>query len=99
MLFHRGCAVSSRRSSGDVDTPASLAALLGRPLLVYLAGLVAVQIYADLLHALLFGYERLQFLPLMLLSVYTAAGVVASWLLYYRAYLLAPPKAMAAAQR
>ncbi|KAI9595359.1 glucosyltransferase Alg8 [Syncephalis fuscata] len=61
--------------------------ILGRPLCIYLVGLIGVQTYAGLIHTALFGLERLEFLPLMLLSVYCAVGVTVSWLWLYRGFL------------
>ncbi|KAJ1559649.1 glycosyl transferase, partial [Cladochytrium tenue] len=46
----------------------------------YLWGLVGVQAYADVVHGWLAGPGgRLEFLPLMLTSVYCAVGVVYAW--------------------
>ncbi|RKP09944.1 glycosyltransferase family 57 protein [Thamnocephalis sphaerospora] len=61
--------------------------LFGRPLQLYLAGLCAVQTYAGLGHQLLFGSERMEFLPLMILSVYCALGVVVSWIQLYVVFM------------
>jgi hypothetical protein len=69
----------------------SLTATLGQPLCIYLVGLVAAQAYAGFLHTALFGLEQLEFLPLMLLSVYCAIGVIASWLWLYYEYLWPTP--------
>lgn len=59
--------------------PPSSGALLAPVVLVYLAGLVAVQLYCSVLHPLLRA-PRLPFLPLMLNSVYCALGVSAVWM-------------------
>lgn len=65
---------------------AALRARFGRQLrfgvleTLYLGGLAAVYAFYAFGHRLVFG-ERLEFLPLMLLSTYTALGVVYSWLL------------------
>ena len=45
----------------------------------YLAGLVAVELYATWFHPRIWD-ESLPFLPLMLISVYCAAGMVWIWL-------------------
>ncbi|KAI8049596.1 glycosyl transferase [Syncephalis plumigaleata] len=78
-------------SSSEQDTHhhhhRHLVTILGRPLCIYLVGLIAVQTYAGLLHSLLFGIDRLAFLPLMLLSVYCAVGVIASWFMLYYEFL------------
>lgn len=54
--------------------------LLGRLQWWYLAiGLPAVEVYVAVGHSALFGTGRLEFLPLMLTSVYCAAGMVFTW--------------------
>ncbi|KAJ5900695.1 Dolichyl pyrophosphate Glc1Man9GlcNAc2 alpha-1-3-glucosyltransferase [Penicillium subrubescens] len=40
---------------------------------------IPVVLYSSLLHHLIFGSQRLQFLPLMVMSSYSALGVVGSW--------------------
>ncbi|KNA24082.1 hypothetical protein SOVF_018370 isoform A [Spinacia oleracea] len=45
----------------------------------YLLGLVAVEIWGQFLHTLFFG-NKLPFLPLMLVSVYSALGIMYSWI-------------------
>ncbi|RKO92977.1 glycosyl transferase [Blyttiomyces helicus] len=49
----------------------------------YLWGLVVVELYAEVGHSLLFP-NRLEFLPLMLVSVYCAIGVLWGWIRLYR---------------
>ncbi|XP_072957766.1 dolichyl pyrophosphate Glc1Man9GlcNAc2 alpha-1,3-glucosyltransferase [Typha angustifolia] len=44
----------------------------------YLLGLVVVELWCQLLHPLIFG-SRLPFLPLMLVSLYCAIGMMYSW--------------------
>ncbi|ONK71805.1 uncharacterized protein A4U43_C04F12580 [Asparagus officinalis] len=44
----------------------------------YLFGLVFIEIWGQILHPYLFG-SKLQFLPLMLISVYCAIGMMYSW--------------------
>ncbi|GAU42290.1 hypothetical protein TSUD_81990 [Trifolium subterraneum] len=46
---------------------------------VYLTGLVVVEIWGQFLHPLLFG-DKLAFMPLMLISVYCALGIMYSWI-------------------
>jgi alpha-1,3-glucosyltransferase len=46
---------------------------------VYLAGLVVVEIWGQFLHPLLFG-DKYAFMPLMLISVYCALGIMYSWI-------------------
>ncbi|KAF9292426.1 glycosyl transferase [Mortierella alpina] len=53
---------------------------------LYVLGCVPVQLYVNVLHEYFFGQETLAFLPLMITSVYAAAGVVYGWLLYSAAY-------------
>ncbi|KAL8542602.1 hypothetical protein ACS0TY_003473 [Phlomoides rotata] len=45
----------------------------------YLLGLLAVEIWGQLLHPLIFG-DRLPFLPLMMISIYCGLGMVYSWI-------------------
>jgi alpha-1,3-glucosyltransferase len=53
---------------------------------IYHVAAVGVVIYTSLGHTALFG-EQLEFLPLMITSVYCAAGVVGSWICYLVLYL------------
>jgi alpha-1,3-glucosyltransferase len=46
---------------------------------LYLTLSIPVVLYSSLLHHLIFGSQRLQFLPLMFMSSYSALGVVGSW--------------------
>lgn len=46
---------------------------------LYLTLSIPVVLYSSLLHHLIFGSHRLQFLPLMFMSSYSALGVVGSW--------------------
>jgi len=46
---------------------------------IYLVGLVVVEIWGQFLHPLLLG-DKLAFLPLMLISVYCALGIMYSWI-------------------
>ncbi|URE00499.1 ALG6, ALG8 glycosyltransferase family [Musa troglodytarum] len=45
---------------------------------IYLLGLLGVELWGQLLHPYIFG-SRLPFLPLMLISIYCAAGMMYSW--------------------
>ncbi|CAO3669641.1 unnamed protein product [Umbelopsis ramanniana] len=47
---------------------------------LYLVGLVVLQLYTDVLHTVIFGTGKLEFLPLMMISIYTALGVCYGWL-------------------
>lgn len=47
--------------------------------LLYLTISIPLIIYCSLIHHIIFGLERLQFLPLMFMSSYSALGVVGSW--------------------
>jgi alpha-1,3-glucosyltransferase len=53
---------------------------------VYLLGLVALHAYYTLGHTLVFG-ARMEFLPLLLTSVYCALGIVYTYAALYRHYL------------
>lgn len=46
---------------------------------LYLTLSIPLVLYSSLLHHLIFGSQRLQFLPLMFMSSYSALGVVGSW--------------------
>lgn len=54
---------------------------------IYLAGLVVVEIWGQFLHPLLFG-DKLAFLPLMLISVYCALGIMYSWIWQLRSIVI-----------
>ncbi|KAL0089991.1 glycosyltransferase family 57 protein [Phycomyces blakesleeanus] len=72
-----------------------LARCLARPLksiltyaeMYYIIGIIGVQIYTDIGHNLIFGSKTLQFLPLMLTSVYCAVGIIYGWGLFMREFL------------
>lgn len=53
--------------------------LFDRFSLLYIAIAIPLIAYCSLLHEAVFG-EKLEFLPLMFVSSYSAVGVVASWL-------------------
>ena len=53
--------------------------LLDRAGLLYIAVAVPLTLYCSLVHGLVFG-DRLEFVPLMFTSTYSALGVVGSWL-------------------
>ncbi|XP_015066006.1 probable dolichyl pyrophosphate Glc1Man9GlcNAc2 alpha-1,3-glucosyltransferase [Solanum pennellii] len=46
---------------------------------LYLLGLVAVEIYGQFVHPIIFA-ERLPFMPLMMISIYCAFGMMYSWI-------------------
>ncbi|KAF9969342.1 glycosyl transferase [Actinomortierella ambigua] len=53
---------------------------------LYVVGFVPVQTYVLAVHGWVFGEDKMAFLPLMITSVYCAAGVVYGWLLYSYAF-------------
>ncbi|KAJ5737030.1 uncharacterized protein N7483_002155 [Penicillium malachiteum] len=57
--------------------------------LLYLTFAIPLIVYCSLLHQLIFGFERLQFLPLMFMSSYSALGVVGSWIGFMVVYFTA----------
>ncbi|KAE8363380.1 Dolichyl pyrophosphate Glc1Man9GlcNAc2 alpha-1,3-glucosyltransferase [Aspergillus caelatus] len=57
--------------------------------LLYLAVAIPLIIYCSLLHQLIFGLERYEFLPLMFMSSYSALGVVGSWIGFMVVYFTA----------
>ena len=52
--------------------------LLDRFSLLYIAVSIPLIVYCSLVHGVVFG-EKLEFLPLMFTSSYSAVGVVGSW--------------------
>ncbi|KAI8372861.1 glycosyltransferase family 57 protein [Radiomyces spectabilis] len=46
----------------------------------YLVGLVGLQVYTSVLHETLFGAHKLEFLPLLVTSIYCAIGIVYGWI-------------------
>lgn len=54
----------------------------------YLYGLVLLQCYTGFIHNMVFGADRLQFLPLMITSLYCAVGIVYGWTYFMLDYLL-----------
>lgn len=71
----------------SVKTP--LRNLLSAMELNYLFGLILLQCYTGFIHDLVFGVDRLQFLPLMATSLYCAIGIVYGWSYFMLSYLLA----------
>ncbi|KAJ5526451.1 hypothetical protein N7494_013101 [Penicillium frequentans] len=57
--------------------------------LLYLTIAIPLIVYCSLLHQLIFGFERLQFLPLMFMSSYSALGVLGSWIGFMVVYFTA----------
>jgi alpha-1,3-glucosyltransferase len=57
--------------------------------LLYLTISIPLIVYCSLGHHLIFGCERLQFLPLMFMSSYSALGVVGSWVGFMVVYFIA----------
>ncbi|KAJ5315489.1 hypothetical protein N7476_005796 [Penicillium atrosanguineum] len=57
--------------------------------LLYLTISIPLIIYCSLGHYLIFGWERLQFLPLMFMSSYSALGLVGSWIGFMVVYFTA----------
>lgn len=55
--------------------------------MAYLLGLVGIQMYTSTMHPVLFGANRLEFLPLLLTSVYCAMGIMYGWAMAMYAYL------------
>lgn len=69
----------SRRVSGRIQTKSlPLWTLWDK---AYVIGAICVFIYAEMIHPMLFGIERLPFLPLMIVSVYGAIGVTVCWII------------------
>jgi len=53
--------------------------LLDRFSLLYITVAIPLIVYSSLVHQLVFGWGRYEFLPLMFMSSYSALGVVGSW--------------------
>ena len=54
--------------------------------LIYAVGIFVLSLYCAFVHGILFG-DHLEFLPLMLISTYSAVGVFGSWLWALSIYL------------
>lgn len=54
---------------------------------LYVMGLWLLQLYTDVLHTVIFGTGKLEFLPLMMTSVYTAVGVCYVWVRLMYGYI------------
>lgn len=63
--------------------------LVDRFSLLYITISIPLIIYTSLVHQLVFGLERYQFLPLMFTSSYSALGVVGSWVGFMVVYFTA----------
>lgn len=63
--------------------------LLSAMELNYLFGLALLQCYTGFIHDIIFGVDRLQFLPLMATSLYCAIGIVYGWSYFMLNYLTA----------
>jgi alpha-1,3-glucosyltransferase len=63
--------------------------LFDRFSLLYLTVSIPLIIYCSLGHQLIFGWDRLEFLPLMFMSSYCALGVVGSWVGFMVVYFTA----------
>ncbi|KAL2797547.1 glycosyl transferase [Aspergillus keveii] len=63
--------------------------LVDRFSLLYITVSIPLIIYCSLIHQLVFGLERYQFLPLMFMSSYSALGVVGSWVGFMVVYFTA----------
>lgn len=53
---------------------------------IYVFILPILTIYETIIHKIIFG-EALPFLPLALISIYCAIGIIYSWILYYYMFL------------
>ncbi|KAG1079557.1 hypothetical protein G6F42_023704 [Rhizopus arrhizus] len=53
----------------------------------YLMGLLVLQLYTGVIHDVVFGQNKLQFLPLMVTSLYCSVGIVYGWALFMVNYL------------
>ncbi|KAA8499421.1 Dolichyl pyrophosphate Glc1Man9GlcNAc2 alpha-1,3-glucosyltransferase [Porphyridium purpureum] len=46
---------------------------------LYMRGFVVLELYCQFVHTWWFGHDRMHFLPLMLVSMYAACGVLVAW--------------------
>ena len=75
---------AARRKDVDASSPV---VLLGQFQWAYLLiGLPALEVYGTWGHGVLFGTGRMEFLPLMLVSVYCAVGVSAAFVVQLCGY-------------
>ncbi|KAK4267914.1 hypothetical protein QN277_024634 [Acacia crassicarpa] len=85
----------SAQFSDDNDTETSRTpaekrvCLIGSTGKCYLAGLVVVEIWGQFLHPLFLG-DKLPFLPLMLISIYCAFGIMYSWIWQLQSIVKSP---------
>ncbi|KAJ9257300.1 CAZyme family GT57 [Paecilomyces variotii] len=63
--------------------------LLDRFSLFYITIAIPLIVYCSLVHQLIFGFGRYEFLPLMFMSSYSALGVVGSWVGFMVVYFTA----------
>ncbi|KAL2829165.1 glycosyl transferase [Aspergillus cavernicola] len=63
--------------------------LVDRFSLLYITVSIPLIVYCSLVHQLVFGLERYQFLPLMFMSSYSALGVLGSWVGFMVVYFTA----------
>ncbi|KAG0294060.1 glycosyl transferase [Linnemannia gamsii] len=80
------CIPKQPKSNGVVLTNKSMLRYFSVLERLYVFGCIPVQIYVNIVHEAVFGQDKLAFLPLMMTSVYAAAGVVYGWLLYSATY-------------
>jgi hypothetical protein len=71
--------VSDRLSKMRIQTPR-----FGKLRRLYLFGLIFLQIFSSIIQPIFF--KSWQFLPLMLISVYCALGMMYSWYLFWTGY-------------
>ncbi len=50
---------------------------------MYLSGFIVLHLYVELGHSIVFG-TRLEFLPLMITSLYCSIGIGSSWIRFYQ---------------
>ncbi|CEG67079.1 Putative Alpha-1,3-glucosyltransferase [Rhizopus microsporus] len=62
--------------------------LLSRLEKLYLVGFLFLQCYTSIIHDLLFGSHQLQFLPLMMTSIYCSIGIIYGWCMLMINYLI-----------
>ena len=71
-------APATKLPGGKVQLPKETLKLLGRWEQAYLGGLVMIEVYNQCIHPLLFK-ASLPFVPLMLISIYCALGMLYFW--------------------
>ncbi|XP_077235187.1 ALG6, ALG8 glycosyltransferase family [Tasmannia lanceolata] len=87
------CKTPALKGSERVESKGSVEenerGLIGWCGIIYLLGMLGVEIWAQFLHPCIFG-DRLPFLPLMIVSIYCALGMMYSWVFQLKSLFRCP---------